>query len=121
MANAFQSIFDTLKQVMPRRATSEDGAAAPPHQPATETEVRIVEQAVQTEATRWKTIVETGVPMGMLVIGSLLTVFAELIGVWGVLGFLLVAASPIVYWMQRLERRMREMTEEIRKNRPARR
>lgn len=121
MASRFQAIVNTLKQVLPRRGSGDEHHDEIPTVPMTETEAKVVEQAVMTEKRRWQQIVELGVPAGMLVSGILLTALAQLIGLWGVLGFLLLSASPVVYWQQRIERQLREMTDEIKKNRQTRR
>ena len=121
MASKFKAIFDTIRHVLPRRAGDDDEQLESPAVPINEIEAKIVDQAITTEKRRWRQIIELGVPTGMLVIGALLTACAQLIGVWGLLGFLLMAVSPVVYWQQRVERQLREMTDELKKLRPPRR
>ncbi len=50
-------------------------------------------------------------PAVLLGIGGTLTLFAAQIGNWAALGFMLLAAAPIVYQLQRLERRLQELVE----------
>ncbi|MBX9653643.1 hypothetical protein K2Y11_08505 [bacterium] len=121
MASKFQVIVDTLRHVLPRRGANEHDELDSPAVPVNEFETKIVDQAVQTEKRRWRQIIELGVPTGMLVVGGLLTGCAQLLGVWGLLGFLLLSLSPVVYWQQRTERQLKEMTEELKKLRPIRR
>jgi hypothetical protein len=118
---SLQEIFSTVRQLLPRR--SPDDAATPTAGPApiTETEAKVVEHAKQTEKSRWNHIIELGVPASMLVIGLLLTCLSELIGLWGLLGFLLLVTSPVVYWLQRIERKMAEVADELRRSRPTKR
>lgn len=47
-------------------------------------------------------------PLAMLIAGGLLTIFTELVGTWAILGYLLVTLAPVVYWLQRIERRLAE-------------
>lgn len=56
-----------------------------------------------------KEMVLRAVPLAMLVIGALLTACAELLEGWYVLGFLLLVAAPIVYWLQRIEARLAKL------------
>lgn len=63
----------------------------------------------------WMTMFIQQIPTSMLVIGLLLSACAQLISVWAFLGFLLVAASPIVYWLRRVEKKLDELIEVTRK------
>ena len=121
MANQFQTIYEQLKQILPRRSSSGEREVETSTVVLTDAESKIVEQTAQTEKKRWAQIVEVGVPTSMLVVGGLLAGFAELIGVWALFGFVLVAASPIVYWQQRIEKQLKEMTDELRRSRSIRR
>ncbi len=94
---SFQEIFDTIKQVLPRRSADESAGPVSGPAPITENEAKVVEQTKQTERNRWAHIIELGLPASMLVIGLLLTVLAQLVELWGILGFVLLAASPVVY------------------------
>ena len=114
---SFQEIFDTLKQVLPRRSADESAGPVSGPAPITENEAKVVEQTKQTERNRWAHIIELGLPASMLVIGLLLTVLAQLVELWGILGFVLLAASPVVYWLQRVERKLGEVADEIRRSR----
>ncbi len=114
---SFQEIFDTLKQVLPRRSADESAGTVSGPAPITENEAKVVEQTKQPERNRWAQIIELGLPASMLVIGLLLTALAELVELWGILGFVLLAASPVVYWLQRVERKLGEVADEIRRNR----
>jgi hypothetical protein len=118
---SIQDIFNTIKQVLPRRSPDDTTAPVAGPAPITESEAKIIEQTKQTEKSRWTQIVELGVPALMLVIGLLLTVLAELIGLWGILGFLLLVGSPVVFWLQRVERKLGEVIDELRRNRPIKR
>lgn len=42
-------------------------------------------------------------PMWMLIVGLLFTLCSELLKLWAILGYLLVVAAPIVYWLERIE------------------
>jgi hypothetical protein len=50
-------------------------------------------------------------PISVFGVGLLLTVFAERLGNWAVLGFLLVAGSPLLYFLRRIELRIVELIE----------
>jgi len=80
------------------------------HQPS---RVETDERAPQT--TSWWELVQqlvlAGIPLGMLCVGLLLTVCAELIGLWALLGFGLLIASPIVYWLYRIEKGLARLIE----------
>jgi hypothetical protein len=56
-------------------------------------------------------------PHVVLAVGTLLTVLAERIGNWAVLGFLLFASAPILFVLQRIERRLQELNETMKKRR----
>ena len=66
--------------------------------------------AAPAPPTSWWSLVRqvffSSIPLGMLIIGALLTAFAELIGLWAVLGYLLLSSAPVVYWLQRIEQRL---------------
>jgi hypothetical protein len=115
---SLQEIFSTVKQLLPRRSADEASGVNTGPAPITENEAKVIEQAKQTEKSRWSQIIELGVPTTMLVVGGLLTALAELIGLWGVLGYLLLVTSPVVFWLQRLEKKMAEVVDELRRNRP---
>ena len=65
--------------------------------------------------TSWWELVQqlvlAGIPLAMLVVGLLLTACSELIGLWALLGFALLVASPVVYWLYRIERRLAKLIE----------
>ena len=120
MASRFQAIVDIVKQALP----SGNNANTPKstiERPLTESELRQLEQYEKVEKSRWQRITESAVPLSMFIAGLLLCALAQLIGVWAILGFLLVTASPIVLWQQRLERHLIDMTEELKKLRSLRR
>jgi hypothetical protein len=50
-------------------------------------------------------------PISVFGAGLLLTLFAERLGNWAVLGFLLVAVSPVLYFLRRIELRIIELIE----------
>lgn len=58
----------------------------------------------------WEMIVP-GFPLGMLAIGVLLSACTELIGIYAILGYLLIATAPIVYILNRIERRIAKWIE----------
>lgn len=68
-------------------------------------------------APRWVDSFLQPAPVAMLVVGALLAAFTELIGPWAILGYLLLAVAPILYWLQRIESRLVELRRELR-NRP---
>ena len=51
------------------------------------------------------------VPVALLGAGLLMTVFAERLKTWAVLGYLLLAAAPVTYFLQRIERRLAELAD----------
>lgn len=59
-------------------------------------------------APTWHDTILGGLPLGMLISGLLITACSQLIGVWAILGYLLLVASPIVYQLNRIEKRLVE-------------
>jgi hypothetical protein len=50
-------------------------------------------------------------PAALLGAGLLMTIFAERLKTWAVLGYLLLAAAPVTYFLHRIERRLAELAE----------
>ena len=104
-------LWNTIRE---RFAGPADGAEPPPAQPLPDPSA-----AEMAEPTRrgwltgavWRVLLLDGLPLILLCIGLVLTAFAELIGTWAVLGYLLVSVSPVVYWQLRLERKLDRLVE----------
>ena len=77
-------------------AAAEDNGAEPPDTPETASFLATVAKLL---------------PAVLLGVGAALTLFAAQLGNWAVLGFLLLAAAPISYQLQRLERRLKELVD----------
>lgn len=115
MGNQIRELWRIVQKALPRLPERPARETAPADWPLTEDEQRLIVETAKKERSRVRLIAETLVPTTMLTCGALLTAFAELIGVWGVLGFLLLAASPVVFWLQRVERRLGEAVEELKR------
>lgn len=91
-------------------AAANDGTVKPAAPPTAESA-----PSAAGEPPPWLTMVVDQTPYIMFVVGVLLSACAQLIQVWAFLGFLLIACSPIVFWLRRLEKRLRELTEAVKK------
>ena len=121
MANRFRVFVDTLKQLLPRDSEVNKAGEPTTERPLTETESRQIDQYRADEDRRWRAIAESGLPIGMLVLGVVLAAFAELIGVWAILGFILIGSAPILLWQQRIERQLIALQEELKRQRAMKR
>jgi hypothetical protein len=115
MGNQIREFLRVLQKALPRQPERAAKAPESADWPVTEDERRLIEEAVKKEESRLRLIAESLVPAAMLTSGALLTAFAELIGVWGLLGFALLAAAPVVFWLQRVERRLVEAVQELKR------
>lgn len=122
MASRFQKFLQTVRQILPRviEPTPEDIKAGMIDRHLSETEAKLIQETTASEDRRYRRIAEMFVPITMLVAGGLLAGFAQLIGSWAFLGFVLIPAAPIVYWLQRVERQLGDIADELKK-RPLRR
>ncbi|MFO0945975.1 MAG: hypothetical protein U1D30_08520 [Planctomycetota bacterium] len=57
----------------------------------------------------WMRTARGGIPVAMLIVGGMLAGFTELIGIWAILGYGLIAAAPIVFFLHRIELRLTEL------------
>lgn len=55
----------------------------------------------------WRDALVDAWPAFMFVAGLLISACTQLIGVWAILGYLLVATAPIVYLLRKIERHLR--------------
>lgn len=69
--------------------------------------------APPSQLQAWLKVVRGGVPVAMMVVGILLSAFTELVGLWALLGYALLAAAPIVYFLVRVEQRLIELRETV--------
>jgi hypothetical protein len=61
----------------------------------------------------WMRVARNGIPVAMLIVGGILALFTELIGVWAIFGYVLVAGAPVVYLLLRIEQRLIEVRDGI--------
>lgn len=120
MASRFQKFLQTVRQILPRVIEPTPEELKSGDRQLSDTEAKMIQDTTESEDRRYRQIAETFVPITMLVAGGLLAGFAQLIGSWAFLGFVLIPAAPIVYWLQRVERQLSEIATEL-KNRPLRR
>lgn len=57
----------------------------------------------------WMRTARGGISVAMLAVGGLLAGFTELIGIWAILGYALLASAPIVFFLHRIEQRLMEL------------
>ncbi len=57
----------------------------------------------------WASIFRRAIPLAMLILGGLIAACTELVGLWAILGYLLLASAPIVYLLQRIEATLMEI------------
>ena len=55
-------------------------------------------------------------PLFMLLAGAGISACGELLGLWALLGYLLLVTSPVVYWLSRIEQRLAKVLELQRKS-----
>ena len=97
--------LDRLKEFIPTRAP-----AAPPDDsallhgpPAPDAPAESAPARIPTYL-KWAASVRLYFPLGMFVIGGMMSACTQLIGTWAFLGYLLLVTAPIVYQLQRVER-----------------
>jgi hypothetical protein len=57
------------------------------------------------------------IPHSVLGIGLAMSIFAERLQQWAVLGFLFLASSPILFALQRIEKKLQELIDVMKKRR----
>ena len=89
------------------------GTVLPTPEP-TGPEPRAPAPAPISEDKTWRESLLRALPLAMLILGALLSSCGELIGSWVLLGYLLLVATPIVFWLGRLDQRLVEMIKSLR-------
>lgn len=63
---------------------------------------------------KWHEYLYAAVPAMLLAAGAGLALLTQVIGPWAFLGYLLVAVSPVVWMLQRVEKKINELIEATR-------
>ena len=82
-------------------------APAPAGEPAEDAPA--TEPPEAPESANFMTAIARLLPVVLLGVGGTMTLFAAQLGNWALLGFMLLAAAPVVYQLQRVERRLKEL------------
>lgn len=102
--------YDKIRAMMPKR-TSPSGSVTEIDIDPGIGDSGVLPQANPDRMQQWSRATLEGLPTGMFILGLLLTICSQLIGLWAMLGYLLLVMAPIVYWLGRIEKRLAELIE----------
>lgn len=107
MAAWWQQLRDVVVETVARRASEGEQTVAAERPPRRPEHDQTPVAPEPTQAVSQPITLRT-IPLLMAVVGGTLTGCSELIRGWAVLGYLLLTAAPMVYWLQRIEYRLAE-------------
>lgn len=106
----FTKFVEQIRSALPAQRGGGSSAGSKAGAPREPRESR----ATAPETRTWIESFVRPAPLAMLVVGGILASFTELIGPWAFLGYLLLATAPLVYLLQRIERRLVELLQQRR-------